>query len=213
MNTVNYPQFNYTARSKFSFILCTLYFYALTIPLLPLCSSKTSSSMSLYRCVVVAGTASQSETELEAKLANQSQSVAVVSLCPIVQPNAPAVPPLPLSPLLTLCLSTNRAMMKAMYKVFDLYSVFVITCSSFCSSFSFFFFFLLCAARRLWNAFMPIQCILLVAACPLSAPIIIIIGIVRSVPIRSVRFGSVSRCLLLCVRATNVCLRKPFLAF
>lgn len=62
----------------------------------PLCSSKTSSSMSLYRCVVVAGTASQSETELEAKLANQSQSVAVVSLCPIVQPNAPAVPPLPL---------------------------------------------------------------------------------------------------------------------
>lgn len=68
------------------------------MPLAPLCSSKTSSSMSLYRCVVVAGTASESETELEAKLANQSQSVAVVSLCPIVQPNAPAVPPPPSQP-------------------------------------------------------------------------------------------------------------------
>lgn len=182
----------------------------MTIPLEPLCSSKTSSSMSLYRCVVVAGTASESETELEAKLANQSQSVAVVSLCPIVQPNAPAVPaPPPLSP--SASLQIVQWWKPCTKSLTCIQFLLLLAAASVLLSF---FFFLLCAARRLWNAFMPIQCILLVAACPLSA--LIIIGIVRSVPFRSfssVRFGSVSRCLLLCVRATNVCLRKPFLAF
>lgn len=212
MHTVNYPQFNYTARSKFSFILCTLYFYALTIPLLPLCSSKTSSSMSLYRCVVVAGTASESETELEAKLANQSQSVAVVSLCPIVQPNAPAVPPppsLPFSPSASLFNSCNdESHVQSLWLVF-----------SFCyylQKLLFFFlllFFAVCRAalvERFYAHSVHLACCCLPPVCPhhhhRHCPFC-------SVPIRSVRFGSVSRCLLLCVRATNVCLRKPFLAF
>lgn len=98
------------------------------------------------------------------------QPVAVSCSCVPVS-NCPAkctgcAPP-PLSPPLSLCLSTNRAMMKAMYKVFDLYSVFVITCSSFCSSFSFSFFFC-CVPRGACGTLLcpfSASCLLLLAPC------------------------------------------------
>lgn len=189
--------------------------------------------MSLCRCVFVAGTApSQSQKRLRVRdRTGRSQ----LQCCPSVQLSSQMhrqcflstslSPPL----FLSLTLSTNRAMMKAMDKVFDLYSVFVITCAAqqqqllfFCSSLFVFFFLLFflplslslsCSLRRLWNAFMPIQCILLVAACPHHhhphCPL-------RSVPFGSVRLSSVpspSPSPTLCVDATNVCLRKPFRAF
>lgn len=70
---------------------------------------------------------------------------------------------------------------------------------SFCISFfffllySFFFSSLLTAFCAAWNAFMPIQCIFLPA------------------PTLSVRLSG--RTATFCVKATNVCLRKPFRAF
>lgn len=121
--------------------------------------------MSLYRCVVVAGTASQSETELEAKLANQSQSVAVVSLCPIVQPNAPAVPP-PLSPSAPLYKSCNdESHVQSLWLVFS----FCYYLQQLLLFFLLLFFFAVCRAalvERFYAHSVHLACCCLPPVCP-----------------------------------------------
>lgn len=158
------------------------------MPLAPQCSSKTSSSMSLYRCCRCRWhcLAVRDRTRGQA-----GQPVAVSCSCVPVS-NCPAkctgCAPSPSAPLfLYSSLQIVQWWKPCTKSLTCIQFLLLLAAASVLLSPSFFF--LLCAARRLWNAFMPIQCILLVAACPLSAPIIIIFGIVRSVPIRS--FSSV----------------------
>lgn len=129
---------------------------------------------------------SQTNPETVRESESQNQSVPE-STCPLVQAMHRQLFPLPTLP-------TNRAMMKAMDKVFDLYSVFVITCAA-ASVFFFSLFF-----SFFDGFFVPPGTLL----CPFSTSFCL----AHHCP--CVRRG---RTTPFCVNATNVCLRKPFRAF